>query len=77
MKQKSGKITETLANGYSSDSTWQALSNEYQQDTVKMIFEIFCFLVTSVKVTSELKGLRTSASYCNIDGCTCVHCVMD
>ena len=32
--QKTGKMTETLANGYSSESTQQELSNEYQHDMV-------------------------------------------
>ena len=32
--EKSGKMTETLANGYSSESTPQELSNEYQHDRV-------------------------------------------
>ena len=34
MLQKTWKITETLANGYSSESTRQKLSNEYQYDRV-------------------------------------------
>ena len=34
-------MTETLANGYSSESTRCELSNEYQDDRVKMIFEDF------------------------------------
>ena len=34
MMQKSIKITETLADGYSSDSTQQELCNEYQHDRV-------------------------------------------
>ena len=37
-------MTETLANGYSSESTRRELSNEYQHDRVKMIFMIFCAL---------------------------------
>ena len=32
-------MTETLAHGYSSESTQGELSNEYKQDRVKMIFE--------------------------------------
>ena len=32
--QKTWKITETLANGYSSKSTQWGLSNEYQHDRV-------------------------------------------
>ena len=37
--QKSWKITETLAYGYSSDSTQRELSNEYQQERVSMVFK--------------------------------------
>ena len=36
-------MTETLANGYSSESTPRELSNEYQHDGFEMIFIIFCF----------------------------------
>ena len=32
--QKNSKMTETLANGYSYESTQQELSNEYQHDRV-------------------------------------------
>ena len=32
--QKSRKITETLAHGYSSESTWRELSNGYQHGRV-------------------------------------------
>ena len=31
-------MTETLANGYSSESTQRELSNEYQHDRVSMVF---------------------------------------
>ena len=34
MMQKHVKMTETLAHGYSSESTQPELSNEYQQDRV-------------------------------------------
>ena len=40
--QKTRKITETLPNGYSSESTQRELSNEYQHDMVKMFFKDFC-----------------------------------
>ena len=39
MMQKTWKITETLANGYSSESTPQELSNEYQHDSVWMVIK--------------------------------------
>ena len=32
-------MTETLAHGYSSESTQPELSNEYQHDRVKMVFQ--------------------------------------
>ena len=51
-------MTETLANGYSSVSTQQELSNEYQHDRVKMIFKNLCILVLWTKVASALEGLR-------------------
>ena len=35
--QKTSKITETLAYGYSSESTRRELSNEYQHDRVKIV----------------------------------------
>ena len=34
MIQKTWKITETLANGYSPEGTQRELSNEYQHDRV-------------------------------------------
>ena len=44
--KKSWKMAETLANGYSSESTWRELSNEYQEDRVYVIFKNLCFLVS-------------------------------
>ena len=57
MIQKSWKMTETLANGYSSESTHQELSNEYQHDMVSMIFEEIYILMLWTKVASALEGL--------------------
>ena len=51
-------MTETLANGYSSESTQRELSNEYQHDRVLMIFKNHCVLVLWMKVASALVGLR-------------------
>ena len=51
-------MTETLANGYSSESTPRELSNEYQHDRVSMIFKDFCILVLSTNVGSALEGLK-------------------
>ena len=55
--QKKTKITETLANGYSSESTQRELSNEYQDDRVSMVFQESCILVLWTKVVSALEGL--------------------
>ena len=58
--QKTWKITETLANGYSSENTQWELSNEYQQDRVKKVFKDFCILVLRANVASALEGLTHS-----------------
>ena len=50
-------MTETLANGYSSESTERELSNEYQHDRVYMIFKNLCILVLWMKVSLALEGL--------------------
>ena len=51
-------MTETLANGYSSESTHQELSNEYNHDRVSMIFKKIFILKLWTKVASALEGLR-------------------
>ena len=51
-------MTETLAYGYSSESTHQELSDEYQHDRVKMVFKDVCVLVLWTKVASALEGLK-------------------
>ena len=51
-------MTENLAHGYSSESTQQELSNEYQHDRVWMIYKNLCILVLWTKVASALKGLK-------------------
>ena len=48
--EKAERMTETLAHGYSYESTQQELSNEYQFDRVKMVFKDICFLVLWTKV---------------------------
>ena len=53
-------MTETLANGYSSESTHRELSNEYQHDIVWMIYKNLCILVLWTKVASALEGLKWS-----------------
>ena len=52
------KITVTLANGYSSESTQRELSNEYQHDRVWMVLKNLCVLVLKWgKVALALEGL--------------------
>ena len=50
-------MTETLANGYSSESTQRELSNEYQHDRVRMVFKMFCVIVVLTKLSLALEGL--------------------
>ena len=60
MQKKKRKMTETLANGYSSESPQRELSNEYQHDKVSVISQIskyFCAIVLWVKVAVSLEGL--------------------
>ena len=57
MMQKNLKITETMANGYSSDSTRRGLSYEYRDDLVRMIFVFFPIFVHLMKVTPASEGL--------------------
>ena len=49
-------MTEIPTYGYSSDSSQQELSNEYQDDRVKMFFRNMCVLVLRMKVASALEG---------------------
>ena len=53
-------MTETLANGYSYESTQRELSNEYQHDRVSMVFKDICVLMLWTKVVSALEGLIPS-----------------
>ena len=53
-------MSETLVNGYSSESTQRELSNEYQHDRVQVFFKNLCVLVLLTKVDSALEGLSTS-----------------
>ena len=55
-------MTETLANGYSSESTQRELSDEYQHDRVVMVFKNLCILVLWAKVASALEGLMSFLS---------------
>ena len=61
-------MPETLANGYSSESTQRELSDEYQHDRVLMVIKNLCLLVIWTKVASALLGLsgglhRTDAKH--------------
>ena len=60
MMQKTRTMTETLANGYSSESTLRELSNEYQHDRVQTGFKNLCVLVLWTKVASALEGLKSN-----------------
>ena len=54
--RKHKKITETLAHGYSSESTMRELSNEYQHERVQMLSKNLCILMFRTKVASALEG---------------------
>ena len=54
-------MTETLGNGYSTESTLRELSNEYQHDRVWMVFKNLCIIVRSKKVVSALEGSITTS----------------
>ena len=60
MKQNNSKMTETLANGYSSESTQRELSNEYQYDRVSTVFRKLCIFVLWMEVASASEGLRSA-----------------
>ena len=64
-------MTETLANGYSSECTRRQLSNEYQDDRVSMVFQESCILVIWTKVASALEGLTPQEGQVGL----CVVCV--
>ena len=49
-------MTETQANGYSSESTQLQLSNEYQHDRLTMLFKNICVLVLWMKGALALHG---------------------
>ena len=51
-------MTETLAHGYSSESTRRELSNEYQHDIVYMVIKHIYVIVLWTKVDSASEGLN-------------------
>ena len=56
MREKKLKITQSLANGYSFNSTRQELSYEYQHDSVLHGFQNVCVIVPLAKVASASQG---------------------
>ena len=56
-------MTETLANGYPSESTQRELSYEYPHDLVMMIFIIICFFVHWTKINSAANSLRVLSCF--------------
>ena len=62
-------MIETLANGYSSESTQRELLNEYQYDRVLMVFKDFSVLVLWTNVASALEGLKTKYNERNLSPC--------
>ena len=65
-------MTETLANGYSSESTHRELSNEYQHDWVSMVFRNLWVLMLWMKVALALEGLTWYTIWRPIDKLTYV-----
>ena len=56
------EMTETLAYGYSPESTQREFSNEYQHDMVSMVFKSLCILELWTKVASALEGLKVMSA---------------
>ena len=56
------RLTETMAHGYSSESTQRELSNEYQHDRVCKVFKDVCIHVLCMKLASALERLRENIS---------------
>ena len=52
-------MSETLAHGYSFESTLREISNEYQHDRVSMVFKNIYILVLLKKVASALEELKS------------------
>ena len=51
-------MTETLAHGYSSDSTQRKLANEYKHGRFRCFSKNFAYLVLGTKVASALEKLN-------------------
>ena len=74
-------MTETLAHGYSSDSSQRVLSYEYQHALVMMIFITFSIFVHCTKVTStsefKVKMLTLNVEVPHIRGPAWLYCRAD
>ena len=55
--KKAERNTETLAHGYSVESTQREISNNYEHDRFKMVIRNLCIPVIWTKVASALEGL--------------------
>ena len=55
-------MTEHLENGYSFENTRRELSNEYQNDRVKMVIKRPCILVLWRKVALALDRLSSESN---------------
>ena len=58
------KITETLANGYSFESTQREISNEYKHDRDVMFSKNLCVLVLKTKLATASERSRTLYTTC-------------
>ena len=63
-------MTETLADGYSFESTQRELSNEYQYDRVLMVYKNLCIVALWTKVALALEGLNKLKMFYWL---TCIH----
>ena len=58
-------MTENVAYGYSTESAQRELSNEYQNDRVRMFSKNVCILVLWTNVASALVGVEV-CTYCRM-----------
>ena len=56
--QNTWKMTETLPNGYSYESTQRELSNEYPHDRVRIVFKDLCACVLWTKVAPASERIK-------------------
>ena len=55
-------MTKTLTNGYSTESTQEELSIEYQYERVYIAFKNICVIALLTKVALALEGLSSMES---------------